>query len=84
MTGEDQIILDAPRHGRFRFAIHAVRRMKQRSVTKADILACGRTAGSCDYQPERGTYRVEGEDLDGELLIVICGLEDGVVVVTVF
>ena len=84
MAGEDQIILDALGDGRFRFAIHAVRRMKQRSVTKADIQACGRTAGSCDYQPERGTYRIEGDDLDGEPLIVICGLEDGVVVITVF
>jgi len=84
MAGEDQIILDALKDGRFRLAIHAAQRMRQRSITKADIRTCGRTARSCDYQPERGTYRVEGEDLDGEPLIAICGLEDGVVVVTVF
>lgn len=70
--------------GKFRFSFHATQRMRQRSVAKADIQACGRTARSCVYQAESATYRIEGEDLDGEPLTVICGVDDIVVIVTIF
>jgi hypothetical protein len=70
--------------GKFRFSFHATQRMRQRAVTKADIQACGRTARSCVYQAESGTYRIQGEDLDGEPITVICGLDDIVFIVTIF
>jgi hypothetical protein len=77
-------ILAALVAGRFRFSLHAAQRMRERSVTKADIQACGRTARSCVYQAESATYRMDGEDLDGEPLTVICGADDVVVLVRIF
>jgi hypothetical protein len=82
MGTEAATVLDALKSGRFLLSIHAARRMRLRSVTKADIQACGRTAGSCIYQAGHGTYRIEGEDVDGQPLTVICGVDDVVVIVT--
>jgi hypothetical protein len=70
--------------GRFFLSVHAACRMMQRSVTKADIQNCGRTANKCIYQPDAGTYRIEGKDLDGDRLTVICGIDDAVAIVTIF
>ena len=50
----------------------------------ADIRACAQTARSFVLQAQTGTFRIEGEDLDGEPLTVICGLDRNVVIVTVF
>jgi len=36
------------------------------------------------YQPQHGTWRIVGKDLDGEILTIICGVDDGVVIVTIF
>lgn len=77
-------ILDALKSGNFLLSVHAASRMRQRSITAADIRACGRTAKSCIYQAQQRTWRIEGEDLDGEILTVICGVDDTVVVVTIF
>lgn len=55
--------------------------MRERSATKADIQACGHTSRTCFFQVEYGTYRVQGEDLDGEPLTVICGVDNGTVVI---
>jgi Domain of unknown function (DUF4258) len=84
MDLEAAAILDSLKTGRFVLSVHAARRMKQRSVTKADIAACGRTARSCVYQGRYGTYRIQGEDLDGEPLTIICGADDTTVIVTLF
>ena len=84
MEDRTAAILAAIVAGKFRFSFHATRRMRQRAVTKADIQACGRTARSCVYQPENGTYRIQGEDLDCEPLTVICGDDGIVVIVTIF
>lgn len=70
--------------GNFLLSVHAASRMMQRSVTKADIQNCGRTANKFNYQPGSGTYRIQGQDLDGDSLTVICGIDDAVVIVTVF
>jgi len=58
--------------------------MRQRSVSKADIQSCGRTIRSCLYQAQKATWRIEGDDLDGEIITVICGMDDGVIIVTLF
>ena len=84
MDDRAHVILDALKEGRFSLSIHAAQRMSRRSITKADIRACGQTAKSCVFQPQAGTYRIEGGDLDGEPLTVICGLDKNVVIVTVF
>jgi hypothetical protein len=84
MRDQEEVILNALKAGRFLLSMHAARRMKQRSVTAADIRACGRTAKCCCFQAQQGTWRIEGEDLDGEILTVVCGIDNEVVVVTIF
>jgi hypothetical protein len=70
--------------GEFRLSLHALDRANERIVTEADIIQVGKTARHCVLQPERETWRVVGRDLDGMRLTVICALEEGVLVVTVF
>jgi hypothetical protein len=84
MSSDEETIIDALKTGKFLISVHAARRMIQRSITEADMRACGQTARSCLHQPQHGTWRIEGEDLEGEILTVICGFDDGVVIVTIF
>jgi hypothetical protein len=84
MGDETAAILNAIKTGKFLLSVHAVHRMRDRAITKADIRACGQTARACIYQAVKGTYRIEGEDLDGEPLTVICGVDRIVVIVTLF
>ncbi|HLB59709.1 MAG TPA: DUF4258 domain-containing protein [Bdellovibrionota bacterium] len=83
MTPE-KVILAALRDGRFILTIHALERMQKRSVSKEDIKEVGKTATTISYQEDKGTYRIKGKDLDGEELTVICGIDQGVVIVTFF
>jgi hypothetical protein len=80
----EKAILNALSSGEFLLSVHAVRRMGQRCITSADIRACGRTAKSCIYQSRQRTWRIEGADSDKEPLIVICGIDQAVVIVTMF
>jgi hypothetical protein len=84
MDDQAPSVINALRSGEFRLSLHAARRMKQRSITMADIQACGKTAKSCIYQREMGTYRIIGKDIDGETLAVICGIDKSVIIVTIF
>ena len=84
MGSEVEAILDALKSGRFVLSIHAAARMRLRAVTAADIRACARTARSCLYQARQRTWRVEGDDVDGNSLTVICGIGNVVVIVTIF
>jgi hypothetical protein len=81
---DEKEIITALRTGRFFLSVHAARRMRQRSITKADIQACGRTAESCIFQARCGTYRVDGKDIDGGPLTVICGIDEAAIIVTLF
>lgn len=58
--------------------------MGQRRVSYSDIRHCLINAPACVWQPKDKTWRVEGEDLDGDELTVAVVIEDGVVVVTVY
>lgn len=62
---------------------HARKRMRQRGVSHNDLRHALANATGCRTQPE-GRWRVEGADLDGDLLSAVVVIEDGVVVVTVF
>ena len=84
MDLEETCIVEALKSGEFILTLHAARHMNQRAVTEADLRACGRTATSCIYQAKQGTWRIEGEDLDGEILTVVCGMDEIVVIVTIF
>jgi len=78
-------IVEALARNDFILTFHAEQeRMPQRNVRRADIVECGRTAKKCALDPTRGTYKVLGHDLDGEDLTVIVGIDNGVVVVTVY
>jgi hypothetical protein len=77
-------IINALQSGEFLLSLHAARRMRQRSITKADIQACGQTAKSYIYQPHKDTYRILGEDIDGESLTVVCAVDRFIVIVTLF
>lgn len=72
------------REGDFRLTLHAIEQMEHRFVLEDDIKSVGRTARRCLFQPEKDTWRVEGKDLDGERLVVVCALEQNVLIVTVF
>lgn len=84
MNSTEKKIINALKTGNFRLSSHAAGRMKQRSVSKADIQACGKTASFCYYQDRQGTWRVDGEDLDKDRLTVTCGVDNNVVIVTIF
>ena len=84
MESPENTILERLSAGRFVLTVHAATRMRERAIAKADIQACGRTAKTCRYQAAKGTYRVEGEDLCGESLTVICVLLDGLLIVSLF
>ena len=84
MENEAAVIIEALRTGSFFLSVHAARRMRHRSVSKADIQNCGRTVRSSLNQAKKSTWRIVGQDLDGEILTVICGMDNGVVVVTIY
>ncbi len=84
MRDEAKKIIAALRSGRFFLSVHAARRMRQRSITVGDIQACGRTFSSCRFQAGCCAFRVDGTDMDGLPLTVICGIDKAVIVVTVF
>lgn len=57
--------------------------MRQRGAGRADVVHALSNASACE-RAEEDKWRVTGEDLDGDELVAIVLLEDGVVVVTVF
>lgn len=67
---------------RIRFVRHASERMAQRGADREDVRRALMTATSCAASGER--WKVSGVDVEGDELTVVCVLEDGVVVVTVF
>lgn len=68
--------------GRFVLSGHARQRMSERNVTFRDVRHALTNARSCSAEGER--WRVKGPDWDGDDLVLVCVLEDGVIVVTVF
>lgn len=84
MSTKEDTILNGLKAGNFLLSLHAARRMKQRSVTDADIRACGRSAERCRYHAQNKTWRVDGTDLDGEKITVICAFNRDIIIVTIF
>ena len=84
MEAKEEKILHGLKAGHFLLSVHAAQRMKQRSVTVADIRACAGSAKCCRFHAQNGTWRIEGEDIDGETLTVICALDSDIVIVTIF
>ena len=76
------LVLEDLALGNFRLTRHALVRMAQRTVTKADIRQVGRFG--VVKSSIGGKIKVIGEDLDGDALTVVCVYECGTLVITVF
>ncbi len=73
------------RRDRIVITTHARRRMEERGATERDIRKALLTATAAVPQDDRDNWRVDGGvDIDGDDLMLICDLEDDVVVVTLF
>jgi hypothetical protein len=71
------------RANRVIFTSHALQEMREAHATERDVVEA--LAGATRCRPsERGRWRVEGQDLDGDDLTIVVVIEDGLVVVTVF
>jgi hypothetical protein len=68
---------------RISIADHAWRRMGERGARYEDVRHALAGARRC-VAVERGRWKVSGEDLDGDELILVVAIESGVVVVTVY
>jgi hypothetical protein len=70
---------------RFRLSRHALVRMAERTVKRADVRHALLTAKVASWQTDCGCWRVSGgHDLDGDDLVVIAAIEDDLVIITVF
>lgn len=69
--------------GRFYLTPHARERAAERGVRIADVRHGLANAAACKLQ-ERGTWRVDAADRDGEPLAMAVAIEASVIVVTVF
>lgn len=80
----DQIIIEDLKNGHFEITVHAAIRMNERVVTKEDLREVGRTVITINHQDSpNAPYRVEGKDLEGEMMAVICDYIDKTLIVTV-
>lgn len=68
--------------GHYQFTLHARKRMAERNVTDSDTRNTAK-AGFISLMDD-GKIKVKGYDLDGEELVVICAIEDQIIIVTVF
>ena len=84
LDAKQKFILDALAANDFVLTVHAIDRMTERNIRRADIVECGRTAETCYPQTKTGTHKVIGLDLDGNTLTVIVGIDRGTIVVTVY
>lgn len=68
-----------------RFVNHAREQMTARRISYHDVRNVLVNSTSCDSSADGpGRWVVRGVDLDGEPTRVVCAIEDGVVVITVF
>lgn len=84
MTQTAEQIKASLSRGHFRISVHAAERMNKRSVTRSDIKNCGKTARRAIFQEGKGTWKLEGDDLDGVELTVICAVDEQLIVVTIY
>ncbi len=68
--------------GHYQLTLHARLRMTERNISDSDIRNSAK-AGSISLMGD-GKIKVKGYDLDGDELIVICAIEDQIIIVTVF
>ena len=59
-------------------------RMSQRNVRRTDIIECAKTAKKCLHDSNRNTFKIVGQDIDGEELTVVVGIDQDIIVITVY
>lgn len=70
---------------RIRFVNHAREQMTARRISYHDVRNVLVSSTSCSPSTDGpGRWLIRGVDLDGEATRVVCAIENGVVVVTVF
>ncbi|MCK5073796.1 MAG: DUF4258 domain-containing protein [Bacteriovoracaceae bacterium] len=69
--------------GDFFVSFHAEQRMQERFITKMDIMYVGKFAISSNKQ-EHGSWLIEGQDVEGDSLSLVCTLKGNVLIATVF
>ena len=62
---------------------HAKTRCYERGVTFREVVEALAGARSCSAEP-KDRWKVDGNDADGEPLVLIVAIEDGLIVVTVY
>lgn len=82
MVDQQQKILNQLAAGFFEVTLHTRIRMAERTVSDFDIMECGHT-GKISLQFD-GKFKVQGLDLDGDDLTVICVDTGGVLIITLF
>lgn len=67
--------------GEYRMTAHAIERMNERKITKADISECAATG---TFKMFDGKFEVVGFDMFGEKMKIICAYKNGVLIITVY
>jgi hypothetical protein len=62
---------------------HAEKRMAERNVSEADIQSVGHTCSSIEPQRD-GKFKINGRDMDGEDLSVVCAYDGQTLIITLF
>lgn len=70
--------------GHFALSLHAAERSAERMISESDIMECGASAKKVVFQEDKGTWKVNGSDLDGDDLTVVCKLKGDLLIVTMY
>lgn len=87
LISPDEVLAEVRRcgaRGLVRYSTHALRRMDERNVREKDVLCALRSAARCGPADRPGRWKVFGQDLDDDELVLVVVLQAGVIVVTVF
>lgn len=82
-TSARRRIRELARAGQYVITEYCALRLLQRVITEGDVAAALTGASVCRPQPN-GRWKVEGDDGDGETLLLVVALQQGVVVVTAY
>jgi hypothetical protein len=71
------------RANRVELSGHAKTRCYERGITFREVVDALADARSCAAEP-KARWRVDGTDRDGDALVLVVAIEDGLLVVTVY
>jgi hypothetical protein len=74
----------AGRLGQFEVSPHARKRMKERRVTRSDLMAALGTTTHAAHEGQGRFLLTGGVDIEGQALAVVIAIDPGCVVITLF